>query len=440
MMKWTMFNLDSAKKRILFPLVISVLYIIITLLLSIVGPIEYFNGVYKKDIVVIYVGCIIVFMVTGYLFGLRIKNSYSQNVNTKNVKNKLLRLIRLSQDIALVSITMEIFYLMAEGSLNIGVGNVGAVYLSVDRSGGANANFIMIFRFLTDYFRMASVSWGFYYYKDINKFSRLKIMLCVLGIFVINFFGYGTQKGIGYLFIYLIVALVANRFREGARVKKNIVLIIIILGIVIFFLFGFMQYKRYQLLGINAQNFHLRSTGEFGYNTNHIIFKVFGDDMGFGLATILGPYLSMGYYGLSLCFQLPFEWTYGVGNSYAIMKLLEKIGITGILERTYVMRMQATFGRNAMATWNTIFPWLASDYTWIGTLFVFFIIGVFMAFTWKDVLLHKNPFSFLFFTMLLILILFLPANNQIVHGYDNLITFIFVVLGWLFLRKRYMYE
>ena len=421
-----------------FPLKLSVAYILVTLLLSVIGPIVYFSGAYKKYLSVLYVGAVLIFMSAGYLFGLHIKSNNPVYVNTDYGKEKIKKLLKLSQNIAFISIGLEFIYLLITGKFSLNLSNVGATYVNIDRAG--SANIIIIFRFCTAFFRTAAVALGFYYYKDSTSLVKKKTIICAIGIFAIYLFGYGTQSGIGYIFIELLVAISANMIRSGSKLSRKTIRKIIIIGLAILFLFAFMQYMRYSLMGINARNYHLHSTGEYGFNTNHLIFKIFGEDLGFGLSSILGGYMSLGYYGLSLCLQEPFKWTYGIGNSYALMQLLSKFGIKGVLENTYLLRMQAHFGRNGLTAWNTIFPWLASDLTWVGTLFMFFIIGATLAYTWKDILLHRNAFSFLLFTMLMILVFFIPANNAIVHGYDNLMSTIFIVVGWLLLRKRYMYE
>lgn len=431
-------NTPRGIKGAYFPLKLAVAYILGTLLLSVVGPIVYFNGAYKKSLSVLYVGAVLIFMTAGYYFGLHIKSNNPVYANEDYGKQKIMKLLRLSQNVAFVSIGLEFLYLIVTGKFSLNLSNVGATYVNIDRAG--SANIIIIFRFCTAFFRTAAVALGFYYFKDSSGLIKKKTLLCAIGIFAIYLFGYGTQSGIGYIFIELLVAISANMIKDGSRLSRKTIRRIIIIGVALLFLFAYMQYMRYSLMGINAHNYHIHSTGEYGFNTDHFIFKIFGEDLGFGLSSIFGGYMSLGYYGLSLCLQLPFEWTYGIGNSYALMQLLSKFGIKGVLEKTYLLRMQSHYGRNGLTAWNTIFPWLASDLTWVGTLFMFFVIGATIAYTWKDILLHRNAFSFLLFTMLMILVFFIPANNAIVHGYDNLMSTNFIVCGWIFLRKRYMYE
>ena len=80
--------------------------------------------------------------------------------------------------------------------------------------------------------------------------------------------------------------------------------------------------------------------------------------------------------------------------------------------------------------WHTIFPWLASDLTFVGTLVLFFFISYFYGKSWKEVLIYNNPISILLFSLLSILFVFVPANNQILHGFDYLLITFFVVILW----------
>lgn len=428
----------NRKGECYFPLIVSVGYILITLFLSVAGPIEYYSEAYNKPLSVLYVVTVTVFLSLGYYIGLSIRIPQTKSTVVPFGKSRTQYLISVSQNVALISIALEFAYLLTIGRFSFSLSSVGSTYLDVDRTG--SANIITIFRFCTAFFRTAALSLGFCYFQELSQVRRIKTVICTIGVLAIYLFGYGTQSGIGYLFIYIVLAVFTNMIRNGSTIKKRTIFLVIILGVIVLFLFSYMQYKRYELVGINASNYRYFSTGEYGYNTNHIIFKLFGEKLGFGLSTILGSYMSLGYYGLSLCLQLPFEWTYGVGHSYAITQLLEKAGVTGILEKTYVMRMQDQFGRNGLSAWNSIFPWLASDCTWGGVLFVFLVIGLVLGFTWKDVLLHRNSFSYLLFTTLMILVFFVPANNAIVHGYDNLISTYSIIIGWILFRKRYEYE
>ena len=266
----------------------------------------------------------------------------------------------------------------------------------------------------------------------VGKYTRIEFVFL---------FGYGNQKGIANIVIYLIVAVYISQIRLRGKLPKSATTMITVVLVAAFFLFSYVQYLRFKPLGINAFNFHDFSTGDFYFNTSHLIFKLFGENIGFGMACILSNYLSQGYYGLSLCMQLPFVWSFGLGSSFVLSRVLDKfIGIGGIFERTYLSRLTESFGRNGLASWNTIFPWLASDYTWLGAMLFFIFVGYFMSKAWKEVIVNNNIVSYLVLINVLILVLFTPANNQLFHGYDTFFSTWFVIIFWVFFRGKYMHD
>jgi hypothetical protein len=93
--------------------------------------------------------------------------------------------------------------------------------------------------------------------------------------------------------------------------------------------------------------------------------------------------------------------------------------------------MEATTGWPALSRWHTIFPWLASDFTFTGALFIIFLLAFFYGRCWKDIVTNKNPISMIMFAWLTEGLIFVPANNQLVHGIDTVITSVFLITFWL---------
>lgn len=424
-------------RKYYIPLKLTILYVAITFLLSVIGPVTYLKYDYKYWLVFMYLFAVFAFMALGYNVGLR-SNRVTRFIIVKKTKKEkgwksAYKLIKISIIVALLSLILEVLYLYASGSFHISLSSLGDNYFQdIDGSSG-----IMVFRFATDFFRVSCCTMGFFYFKRLKKKYRLGVILVALLILSVALFGYGQQKSIGDLFIYLAVALFTNSIKSVAKLSSRTKKIIIIGGITVLFALAFIQSQRYKMIGVTASNYASRSTGEIGYNTDSIIFKIFGDDIGFGLSVILTSYLSMGYYGLSLCMQMPFKWTYGVGSSRALTKLLEKIGILGIDSRTYLGRLGSTYGRDGLASWNTIFPWLASDMTYLGVIFYFFFVGYVMGKSWKEVLERDNPISYMMFAILMLMVCFVPANNQLFHSYGSFVSTICILFLWFFSRGNY---
>lgn len=432
----TKFETYKTHKKL--PLIVSLLYVIGTMTASIFSPVEYINSVYEYWLVVPIVGGSLLCLSFGYYLGLqtkRISRPTSARLDLSEYRTK--KLLKTSSQIALISLFLELLYVLAIGHFSLSFGSLGDLYSTRIED---NANVVILLRFLSAPFRVIAISLGFLKYRKLDRFLRRIVLADGLLYILVFMFGYGNQKGVSDIAIYLAIALYVNRMREGKRMSRRSIKWIVFGGVVVFFLFSFMQYLRYAPRGINAHNYHIFSTGDFRYNTNHILFRIFGDKLGFGMASIINGYMSQGYYGLSLCLKLPFEWTYGLGSSYAIISLLNKFGINGIYERTYLGRMQAGFVRHGLSSWNTIYPWLASDFTWLGAVVFFLVGGYLLAKTWREIILFDNSISYVLFINLVLLIVFIPANNQLFHGYDSFIATWSIFLFWVFKRRRFSCE
>lgn len=420
-----------------FPLIVAIVYYISTVLLSILGPVKYFNEAYKYWLVLPFMAGVCLCFYSGYFVGKRTLSKTHSFYSNETIARREGVLLKRTLVVSILSLTIELGYLLSVGHFSFHLTDVGDLY-NARIENGENAVFLV--RFIFAAFRMMAIAIGIYRYKNAATRVRILIITNVVLYILVFLFGYGNQKGVSDIIIYSAAAIFVTRVRSNKRINRKTIIIILTMAIAALFLFSYMQYLRYEPRGINASNFHLYSSGEFYYDTNHVIFKLFGEKLGFGMASILSGYLSQGYYGLSLCLQLPFEWCYGAGSSYAFSQLLSKFGITGIYDRTYLSRMTESFGRNGLRSWNTIFPWLASDYTWVGAILFFALVGYLLARAWKEVIENDNIVSYLVVVNIMILVLFTPANNQLFHGYDSFVSTWFLIVFWLGFRGRYMHE
>lgn len=416
----------------------TVFYYVFTVLLSILGPVKYFDNAYKYWLVLPFVTGVCFCLYIGYYLGKYTKPKTIFFRCEHCINRSEYHLIKTTLTVSVFSLVLELAYLISINHFSLNLFHFGELYNTRITD---NVNLIILIRFLCSPFRMISTALGIYKFHQLPRIiKRILILNVVLNILVF-LFGYGNQKGVANIVIYLIVAIYINRIRKNGKLSKNTVKLIGTVLTGAFLLFSYVQYLRFEPLGINAANFHHFSTGEFYFDTDYFIFKLFGEKIGFGMACILSSYLSQGYYGLSLCMQLPFVWSFGLGSSFVVSRVLDKfVGIGGIFERTYLNRMTETFGRNGLASWNTIFPWLASDYTWLGAMLFFILVGYFMSKAWKEVILNNNIVSYLVLINVLILVLFTPANNQLFHGYDSFFSTWFIIIFWIFFRGKYMHE
>lgn len=150
----------------------------------------------------------------------------------------------------------------------------------------------------------------------------------------------------------------------------------------------------------------------------------------------LAAYLSQGYYAVYLSLGEPFVPMYGVGNSVFLQRQVARLlDDDTILTRPYPVRIEAR-GWDAYGYWATIYPWIASDVGFHGTILVVFLIGLAFGTVWIDVLSGDNPWAVAFFGQMLFLLYYFPAHNKVMHSGEGVVAF-WTLLGlWLWSRHR----
>lgn len=155
-------------------------------------------------------------------------------------------------------------------------------------------------------------------------------------------------------------------------------------------------------------------------------------------AYTLVSYWTNGYHGLAECLDLPFEWCYGAGHSTFLMRRVG--GLLGdpslIWERSYVARLEATTGYSAVEKWHTIYPWLASDFTYAGALIVVGLFGFLLARVWFCTLQNRSVIAVALLSQLLLVIYYIPANNGRLSYPEESLAFWGLLVAWLYTGQR----
>ncbi len=146
----------------------------------------------------------------------------------------------------------------------------------------------------------------------------------------------------------------------------------------------------------------------------------------------ISTYLTNGYNGLSECLQLPYEPCYGVGHSTFLMRRVGKaVGDSDFFwYRSYPARLELETGYSATGKWHTIYPWLASDATFLGAIFLVGVLAFFLARSWADCLNCQNALAIPFFCLCSMCFYYLPANNGRLSYPEESIAFWGIFLAW----------
>jgi hypothetical protein len=154
------------------------------------------------------------------------------------------------------------------------------------------------------------------------------------------------------------------------------------------------------------------------------------------IVTGMDLYLSQGYYALSLSLREPFVPMFGVGNSMFLYRQAARItGDGNILNDPYPVRIEK-YGWDAQVLWSSIYPWIASDVSFPGTILIVYLIGRLFALSWIDTLGGANPFGVVMFSQFVIMLFYFPANNQLVQSGEGFTAFWVTLFFWWRTRRQ----
>lgn len=294
---------------------------------------------------------------------------------------------------------------------------------------------------VAEYARMLLGPWLFlllpltiYYWPRLSRAFRLASLACMAG-FLSIYVARGTNKALADVVLLLPCLLVARYFAGTLRIswRRGLVLLGVTAGLFAAFLAFFAasniarlrdgdasEYMPLISLQANADNFlvrHLPGNAKFG-------------------ALGLTSYVTQGYYGLSLALEEPFVPMYGVGNSiFLYVNAAKATGAAKIEEMPYPVRVEQSGGWDAYVQWSSIYPWIASDVSFLGVIVVVFVVGRLFAMAWCDTLAGQNPWAVAMLAQLLIMLFYFPANNQMMQTGEAFFSFYGVLAFWLYTRK-----
>lgn len=146
----------------------------------------------------------------------------------------------------------------------------------------------------------------------------------------------------------------------------------------------------------------------------------------------LSEYVTQGYYGMSLSLDEPFTSTYGIGNSAFLRSNFKSLFGIDVTPRTYQAKVSEQW--DADMKWHSFYSYMANDVSFYGVILLMFIMGAFLAITWKDAIWGKNLISQCLLPLFIIMFLYMPANNQIFSVMQSCCAFLELTFLWAFLR------
>jgi hypothetical protein len=147
-------------------------------------------------------------------------------------------------------------------------------------------------------------------------------------------------------------------------------------------------------------------------------------------------YFTGGYEGLAIALAKPdITFGFGFGHSRFLLRMYERMfGPAEVNRRSYFNRIIAEDGYPSYG-WVTMYPWIASDTTFVGSLPILFFLGRWLHLSWIQVVSGTSPDAAAAFGWLVLLFSMAPIE-LVVAGYGSLLSFYGTILIWLLQTQR----
>ena len=289
----------------------------------------------------------------------------------------------------------------------------------------------------------AALPLALYYWRDLRILTRVLFAASILGTLVL-FIAMGANAGPGHwlgLFPWFVLAAhFSGRLSMNRKtfIAAGVVLVMSAVLLAVLFTGTMLQRRgsyaiRGYIPGINAY------LGTVPPPTNAGSGQLETPHAGQSAAKIgfdgLAAYLTQGYFAVYLSLQEPFVPCYGVGNSLFLQRQVARLsGTDEILKCPYPVRIEGR-GWFALRYWATVYPWIASDVTFPGTVVVVALIGWMTARVWVDVLGGRNPYAVALLGQFLLMLYYFPAHNKNMQSGEGVAAFAVLLGAWLLMRR-----
>jgi hypothetical protein len=316
---------------------------------------------------------------------------------------------------------------VSQGLLDPGAAYDASFFL---RSSAGRAPVAEYLRFFLGPLLALPVPLGIYYWKELSWVQRAGVVFVSLST-IAMFIAMGTNKGIADTIIlipWLIAAGVAgNRFKVSRRLLASWACII---GVGLISLFAFFSAGASSRGGGGGSAVSgVFSQLDVEADPDYPLLLDASPETRTGILG-LSMYLTVGYQALAMSLEEPWVPCYGIGNSFFLQRQAERIlGRDDLAVRTYPARLEV-HGWDSVGLWSSIYPWLASDLSFPGTLLAVLWIGWLFARSWRDVIDGGNPIAVSLFSQVVIMLFYFPANNQIMQFGEGLSAFVITLAVW----------
>jgi hypothetical protein len=283
---------------------------------------------------------------------------------------------------------------------------------------------------LTSLFPLTVVYWG-------RMTAKMRLAaLALIGFNLSMYIATGVNKGFADIILtlpwLLFVAIATGLLRiRNFKLKATVGSIVLFGAFFMYFTTG--QTQR-QGSGTEYGTF-FTGVVTLQADSNNFISSKLPEDVRVGYEA-LSRYVVHGYYALSMGFQTDTPSTLGLGNSIFLARNADAVFSTHYFEDQSIPgALDRDFGWGKLLLWHSIYPWLASDFGFPGTLVVMGLLGYLFGVSWGACLARPRPVSVLMLYLSIIVFFYIPANNQVLQSGEGCSSFLIGLLWLLRMQK-----
>jgi len=428
-------------------------YLLIVFILFAFGPWPW--PIIDKMLVNIYIISAQLLLIFGYSLSIKnkdailIANSFENDTRKETDINKIIRIILIISVIlfiptymARVGINSFNLGMFAEAFVD-GLLDPGKQYyykLSIQSQMPTNIILLLVIA-ITSPFCWLLVPLTIVYWDKVKFKYKLGAMIIFL-LDIISWISIGTNKGVFDNVFIISFSLLIKVCLENKTIKISISAVKSKLKLIIFLTGSISAAIIYLINSIKSRlgrlNYYYKAADIY-VNKDSLIMQIIPDFLN-DIVIVVTSYTTQGYYGLSLAMREDFTPTFGFGSSWFLLNLHEKItGDTALRLYTYPFKL-IKYGWDPYINWHSIYAWLASDFSFVGTLLLMVLIGYLFGEVWKSILFKQNVFAMGLFVLLMIMFMYFPANNQIFAYTHTFSAFWGLFAFWMFTYKIKQYK
>ena len=462
------------KGTLLLPIRLTILYLAFSIFVYIVCP---FNWETPKPI--LFYSLLLIYMCAiwlGYHVGMSRK--YNQSFALSPIMtDKLIQIVSLMTVVSCILYVINIFRDYGFSSFDfvglckqmwLGIQNPGFGYAfraerllsSVQGSDVVGGYAITLINYIWSFVELPSVILSLLYFCRLKPYAKICAVLYIILTFT-YYLSIGTNIRVFHVFLLIelpaIITVLSQSYQRQLN-RKNVCRFIVSMVLGILLMAGYFTWMMVSRGGINRYEDPSYNVGgvsiDIGNETPETPAETPPENPSeepptspttppsvstpsFQVPPILmkfwisfSSYFTQGYYGMSLALTEPWTPMFGFGNSMFVVNFVSD-HFFDIDQYTYQMKVERDYGWDSDIQWASMYSWLANDVSFYGVILVMFLIGFLLALIYKDAITTNNCFAKVGIFYFILMLLFIPCNNQLAQNAYTLFSFVFVMFSWI---------